>query len=396
MNRSDFPIVFIDDAHTFGGAQIAMGWGIRAVLGATNAKVVCVCAAKTREALRGIVDEEPRLEFIECPGAMPLNFISFPFRVPGFLGILRRLQRRGVRAWWLNLSGIEFCLAPLLSLKALGETPRGWLHNTERFSFFFQHGSRARGWLSSIRDGVADRLLFGLYPMIATPSRASATSLQARISGRKRPAICPIYCPSSGAESVSQPLAGETGDCPLPEPISLWMIGRIDYGHKNNLLALHTLDTLIRRGRSVNLTIVGDGPDLDDLKLRTMALGLADRVTFLGWRKAPWETVPENAVLVIPSVYESMCLVAIDAMFRGLRLVVSPIPVFLEWVPGPLIAKEMSAQGFADKILEVASLKKINLTALCEEALMRFSDVAFSERFIRYTDNICEAQRSSE
>jgi hypothetical protein len=161
-DRKQQPLVFIDDAHTFGGAQIALACGIRVILQTTEDSVVCVCTTRTRQAIQAIAGTEERLDFVECPSALPLNIISFPLRLIPFLRIVMRLRRTGVRAWWLNLSGIEFCIAPQMVLMALGETSHAWLHNTQSFAFFNGNSSRLRRWLSSIRDQIA-----AAFPVLA-------------------------------------------------------------------------------------------------------------------------------------------------------------------------------------------------------------------------------------
>ena len=45
-------IVFVDDAHAFGGAQIALAWGVRALLRNTEERIVCVCTPRTLMAPR--------------------------------------------------------------------------------------------------------------------------------------------------------------------------------------------------------------------------------------------------------------------------------------------------------------------------------------------------------
>jgi glycosyltransferase involved in cell wall biosynthesis len=384
-DETSLPIVFIDDAHTFGGAQIAMAWAIRVLLRNTAERIVCVSTAKTSQVVREIAGNDPRLEFIECPKALPLNVFSFPLRLWPFLSIVRRLRRSGVRAWWLNLSGIEFCLAPQVVLKSLGEKPRAWLHNTERFAFFNTRASWSRRALSRLRDRIADRWLFGIHSWIITPSKSTEIEMLARIRGTRRPSTGYLYYPTIGEQHPQTHPEGAVED-PGDGAIHLWMIGRVEYGHKNNLAALDAMQVLKRAGTDATLMVVGDGPDMADFKSSAEASGLADKISFLGWQTDPWRTVPQNSLVFIPSFYESMSLVAREAMIRGLRLVASPIPVFREWIPAPLLSDDFSAQAFADRILDVQHMNEQALLALYATALARFSDSIFKESFLAYTD----------
>ena len=72
-------------------------------------------------------------------------------------------------------------------------------------------------------------------------------------------------------------------------------------------------------------------------------------------------------------------------MIRGICLVCSPIPVFQEWIPIRLIADSFSAQAFADKIVDVQSLKKEELLEIYSVALTKFSDNIFVRQFMAFT-----------
>jgi len=379
-------IVFIDDAHTSGGAQVALCLAIGAILRRTNDCVVCMCGPRTRNLLQQMVGHHARLNVIECPQALPLNILSFPLRLPRFLWILVRLRRTGVRAWWLNLSGIEFCIAPLIVLRALGELPHAWLHNTQSTRYFTRTASWSRRCISRLRDGIADRWIFNLYPTLLTPSRASADDLASRLGGLKRTMIGHLYCPMVGEQSSGAEIFEGSDQQPESECISLWMIGRVDYGHKNNLAALDATDILRNMGKAVELVVVGDGPDLDHFKSTTVARGLDGIVTFLGWRDDPWKSVPSDAIVLIPSWYESLNLVAREAMSHGIRLAVSPLPVFHEWIPKQLIADDFSADAFAKAIIHVHGMRSSEMRQLYGKALRKFSDVNFVESFIAYSD----------
>lgn len=379
-------IVFVDDAHTFGGAQIALAWAIRTILSETGDQVLCVSTDRTRQAIEEVAGISARLEFMECPAALPFNILTFPLRIPGWISLLLRIRRRGVHAWWLSLPDIQFCLAPLVVLRCMGESPIGWLHNTERAIFFFPRGSRWRRTLCRLRDWLSERFVFSLYSLLLTPSRATASELSARLRNTGRPLLDHLYCPPIGDPSLVR--KSEQGNS-LPqseETINLWMIGRIEFGHKNNLLALELLSHLLRQGAAAKLTVVGDGPDRANLEVHAREFGLEDRVSFVGWKADPWDSVPQHSVVVIPSLYESMCIVAREAMLRGIGLVVSPIDVFHEWIPAALIAPSFSADVFAKTLFGVLGLPAEQLRAMYDTALARFSAATFAEAFKRYSD----------
>lgn len=375
-------IAFVDDAHTFGGAQIAMAWAIRAILKHADISVLCVCPLPTQQAVMEIVGNHDRLRFVLCPPALSLNIFRFPLRLSTFFSILRPLVAEGVSVWWMNLSGIEFGLAPKSVLAALGQQNVAWLHNSETFSVFSSGGSWLRRRLSTIRDKIADQYLFRSYPLIVTPSISSANRLRERV-GNVAFNIDHLY-PTMGLIPAS--IRTQQEELSPSTKVDIWMIGRVEYGHKNNLAALEVLALLDQQGRQATLTICGGGPDLIDLMRRVHNSGLREKVTFIGWSKCPWKDVPRDAIIFMPSIFEGHSLVAREALLNGVRLVASPIPSFFEAIPHKLIADAFTAEAFARRIIEVRDTTRSDLSLLYETTLAKYPESAFVESILRLSE----------
>jgi glycosyltransferase involved in cell wall biosynthesis len=280
--------------------------------------------------------------------------------------------------WWLNLAGIEFCLAPLLILRLWGLRPIGWLHNEKSLLFLNAYASLPRRVLCRLRDAIANRMIFGQYHQIVTPSRAAEASLKER-----------LFCGNSSRSGFLYPYLGVEGERQnihigrtWSGPIDLWMIGRVEYGHKNNLAGLEVLKYMTERRKDASLTIVGNGPDMERFLSDTKRLGLAQVVHPRDWESNPWESVPRSAIVFIPSRFESFCLVAREAMLRGIRVVLSPLPVFFEWIPSELIARVCTTEAFAEKIEELSVMSREHLLALYSTVLDRYTEEAFATKFM--------------
>jgi hypothetical protein len=375
----NFPIVFVDDAHTFGGAQNVLGWAIRTLLCYCLAQpIICVCTPATREAIQKITGEDKNLRFVDCPPALPLNIFLFPLRLWSFYKLLAPLVKQGTNGWWFNLAGIEFNLAPLVILRFWGLRPVAWLLNNEVLLFFNANGSRPRKVLCLIRDAVANRFIFGLYRCVVTLSHATEVSLKDRIRCNNPPRTGFLYPVTGVGREVLQVCNGSASSA----SIDLWMVGRVEFGHKNNLAGLEVLKHQLLKKKNASLTIVGDGPDLDSLLNATKHSGFSDNVHFRNWESNPWKAVPQGAIVLIPSLWESFCLVAREVMLCGIRLVVSPIPVFYEWIPRELIARDFTTEAFAEKVEEVAAMSDERLLALYAPVLDKLTEEAFVAKFL--------------
>jgi glycosyltransferase involved in cell wall biosynthesis len=373
------PIVFVDDAKTLGGAQIALGCAIRALLlHSPGEEVVCICSPLARKAILQSTGALEGLRFIDCPSALPLNIFAFPFRLWSFYRLLVPIMRQGVRVWWFNLADIESCLAPLVILGLRGVRPLGWLHNGETSLFFNARTSLPRRILCRVRDAVANRYIFCRYRKVITPSRSSEDSLKSRFDCSHPPRTGFLYPISR----IGSGRAVSCEDALSPRSIRLWMIGRLAYGHKNNLAGLDVLKVLQEDEKGASLTVVLDRRNIEDFKNTVKGSGLADSVCLRNWEVDPWRSVPSDAIVLIPSFYESFCLVAREAMYHGIKMVVSPIPVFFEWIPNELIARDFSAKTFAEKVKAVAAMTRDQIMALYEPMLEKLTEEAFVAKFL--------------
>lgn len=92
------------------------------------------------------------------------------------------------------------------------------------------------------------------------------------------------------------------------------------------------------------LVMIGDGPDRPNCEARASALGLRDRIRFLGAQADVEHLLPAADVFLLPSEYESFGLAALEAMACGVVPVATRaggLPeVIRDGVDGVLVAEE--------------------------------------------------------
>ena len=99
----------------------------------------------------------------------------------------------------------------------------------------------------------------------------------------------------------------------------LVFVGRL-VSDKGVEVLIDALALLVRRGRRVRLTVIGDGPELPVLRQQATRLGVASLIDFAGRRTGQQLVAALNAhhVLVVPSVWEEpFGVVALEAMACG-------------------------------------------------------------------------------
>jgi glycosyltransferase involved in cell wall biosynthesis len=112
---------------------------------------------------------------------------------------------------------------------------------------------------------------------------------------------------------------------PPTHPRHLVFVGRMSVQKNPAFL----IDALARvSSRRWRLTLVGDGPLLDDVRHRIAAHGLEERVEIRGWLDAPdvQKVLRSADILAMPSLSEGLPVAAIEALKHGLAVVASDIP----------------------------------------------------------------------
>jgi glycosyltransferase involved in cell wall biosynthesis len=102
-----------------------------------------------------------------------------------------------------------------------------------------------------------------------------------------------------------------------------------------------------------DLLLVGDGPDREALVALARSLGLAERVCFMGWRSDVAAIFAASDLLVLPSAWEGMPNVLLEAMASGLPVVATQAEGVVELL-GPLAELQSvrldDARGFSERV----------------------------------------------
>ena len=152
---------------------------------------------------------------------------------------------------------------------------------------------------------------------------------------------------------------------------------------KNQLLGIQIADELARRGHNVTLHLCGkviEDSYLDEVKAAISRAGMSDRVFVRGL--VPPERIYQDAdVVLIPSKYEALPLVFLEALASGVPVVASRIPAHLEIaetidLPTAFLSTALSPAAFADAIEALDPTDAIRLADIVrsEFSMQRFSN----------------------
>ena len=105
-----------------------------------------------------------------------------------------------------------------------------------------------------------------------------------------------------------------------PQRRVMLFVGRLDRQKGLDWLLTCMPDLLVRLP-AYELIVAGDGPQRDALARQAAQLGVADRVHFLGWRSDVPQLLKRANLLVLPSRYEGMPNVLLEALAAGVPVV---------------------------------------------------------------------------
>jgi glycosyltransferase involved in cell wall biosynthesis len=111
-----------------------------------------------------------------------------------------------------------------------------------------------------------------------------------------------------------------------PEFEVIGFVGRLGE-QKGPFYLIEAFSILLRNcPRKAFLVMIGDGPLVDQSKELSQKLGIEERVSFLGYRRDVSRLQAAFTLQVMPSLWEGLGLVALEAMAAGIPLVASNIP----------------------------------------------------------------------
>lgn len=137
-------------------------------------------------------------------------------------------------------------------------------------------------------------------------------------------------------------------------------IGRFNQ-QKNQLFLLEIVSELVKIRPKSTLMLIGDGELKSELKKRTEELGISDNVMFMGQRNDVNELLSAMDIFVLPSLYEGLPIVGVEAQANGLPVLMSDtITKEAAISECKYLSLNAGAEKWADEIVRLADLGRIS------------------------------------
>jgi len=132
------------------------------------------------------------------------------------------------------------------------------------------------------------------------------------------------------------------------------LIGRVQFWQKRQDLAVKALALARQQAPNLKLLVVGEGPDLDALKALARAEGVANAVVFAPWTDDMSSVYAAIDALAIPSRFEGVPLVMLEAMVFRRPVIASDVDGMADMLPPHWLFPSGDAAAFAARLVDAA------------------------------------------
>lgn len=144
--------------------------------------------------------------------------------------------------------------------------------------------------------------------------------------------------------------------------ISLAIIGRIDFKHKNQAISIEIASSLLMKKIDFQFHILGDGKDLCKLKSLVSKNKLSKYFNFYGWIEGEEKNRILNEcvdIILIPSKFETgIPLVVYDALYNNKKFLLSKIKSIKSYpIPEQFLLDISDLDSIIDKIVDINILE---------------------------------------
>jgi glycosyltransferase involved in cell wall biosynthesis len=372
-------ILFYDDAPDFGGHELQTLAAVRHIAAQPHTEVGFIYFrgnARLSKLIAEVAAQSPSFK------AMPQDYASGKFQVFRTLVSRRAIQQISAEMATyapdlvvIAQGAIAYCSAGLLAAKKVGLPTLSYIPMTHPERLF--SASRIR---AALREPVNHFYYRQPDGYITIGARMEAYLRQ---RGLRQPVT--VVQPAvelSDFHLVDKLVArASLGFAASDKVVAL--IGRVQFWQKRQDLAVEALALARQKNPDLKLLIVGDGPDLDALKALVRLRGLQDAVVFAGWTDGLSAVYCAVDALVIPSRYEGLPLVMLQALYFRLPVIASDVDGMADLLPPHWLFPSGDASAFADRLVQAISTTNDSLlVAHSDKVVKEFSLPVFEQAFM--------------
>lgn len=168
---------------------------------------------------------------------------------------------------------------------------------------------------------------------------------------------------------------------------------------KGHAVLLEAFVSLAREDERIRLVLAGDGPLKWTMEERALSLGINHRIEFAGAVQNVWPLLAQTDIFVLPSLYEPLGIVVMEAMAAGLPVVASRtggIPELVEEEVTGILVNPGDATGLASSVRALISdpERRSRMGAAARIAAQSWTMEAMTESYYQLYEELAAPARS--
>jgi glycosyltransferase involved in cell wall biosynthesis len=162
------------------------------------------------------------------------------------------------------------------------------------------------------------------------------------------------------------------------------LAGRISFAQKGHVFLIEAISESRSLLADTRFLIVGEGPDKDLLEKMIAEKDLAEYVKLIPWHDDLSEMYSASDMMIIPSRYEGMPLVMLEAMYYGLPVIATNVDGMAELLPPEWLFEYGDRDGLINTLLKVkASDNTLQSNMNRQLVIDKFNLRQFGDNFLR-------------
>jgi glycosyltransferase involved in cell wall biosynthesis len=164
---------------------------------------------------------------------------------------------------------------------------------------------------------------------------------------------------------------------------AITILGRISFKQKGQDFAVRAISRFRSELENFRFLIVGSGPDAPKLRSMISELDLNPQVQVLPWEDDPKGVYAGTDMLLIPSRFEGVPLVMLEAMSAGLPIVATNVDIMPELLPKDWLFPYGDSKALIDTLRYVATRDNTHiLESHKRRVATEFTMASFRSKFI--------------
>jgi glycosyltransferase involved in cell wall biosynthesis len=299
-------ILVYSDSRIFSGAEAVLCDVVKGLSENSQIEVNCAGSRDNPRLFDAFAEVVGESEVLETP-SQPLRAAALHLYDPRRLVAVQRLLRQD--RWQvvlINLGSAEYGATPLVVRRPSGSKLLGFMHVPGGFEQFGFRGAR-------LREGLARFPMRSLDAVCVMTDSARDTFRRTWVKQSMD-----VHClPAPRPKMTRLPRARARAELGLPEGLIVGLAGRISFKQKGHDTFVEAAEMLLRERPGLTFAVAGDGPDREALERLLVQRQITDRFCLLGHVPRIEHFLSTLDVIAIPSRFEGLGLVALEALSIG-------------------------------------------------------------------------------